>query len=190
MPICDLPILRSPLHGVCVSHGYWRTWWRTTPSALGVCGPRELASTQFTHKLDFMWGIHNTRLFSWSKTLKCPMYVSLLVMITLPTTAPLCMPCLRLNRALHFLFTHLERTNGGYWETIAADFGIKLIKNSQRIPFTNLSFNLAHHPSTTMKCSLEELMQSKVSTIPPYPVAPQSSHHTLCLRNLSPKRTH
>jgi hypothetical protein len=28
---------------------------------------------QFTHKQEFMWGVHNTRLLSHNPTLRCPM---------------------------------------------------------------------------------------------------------------------
>jgi hypothetical protein len=45
----------------------------------------------------------------------------------------------RHNSALRLLFTLLEHSNGGHWETILADFGNKPIKR-----FTADSFNKPH----------------------------------------------
>jgi hypothetical protein len=83
-----------------------------------------LTRTQFTHKQEFMWGVHNP-------TLRCPMcgqFTSNGHMAgNCPTMSGLRQD--RHNNAPQLLISLLERHNAGRWDTITADSGNKPIKS-------------------------------------------------------------
>jgi hypothetical protein len=86
-----------------------------------------------------MWGVHNTRLFPWNKTLKFPIsgqFISNGHMAgNCPSMSGLRQECH--NNALQLLLTLLEHSKGGRWKTITADFGSKPSKS-----FTSHTFSV------------------------------------------------
>jgi hypothetical protein len=69
-----------------------------------------LTSTQITHKMEFMWGVHNTRHLPWNKSLKCPMCSPVISNGLMAGNCPCSMSCLRQDRhnsALRLLLTLL-----------------------------------------------------------------------------------
>jgi hypothetical protein len=117
-----------------------------------------LASTQFIHKMEFTWGVYNTRLLTWTKSLKCPMCGQFISYGHMASNYP-SMSGLRQDRhsrALHFLLNLLEQSNGGRWEAITSYFGNKPIKTftydslSDLIPHLNTP-SLHHHYMPTRR---------------------------------------
>jgi hypothetical protein len=104
-----------------------------------------LTHVQFTHKQEFMWGVHNTRLLSHNPTLHCLMCGQFTSNGHMAGNCP-SMSGLRHDRhnsALHLLLSFLERHNGGRRETITADFGNKSIESltSPTLIHTPLDFH-------------------------------------------------
>jgi hypothetical protein len=90
----------------------------------------KLTNTQFNHKQEFVWGVHNPRLLTHNPTMRCPMCGQFTNNGHMAGISPT-MSGLRQDRhnsALQLPLSLLERHNGGRWETITADFGIKPIK--------------------------------------------------------------
>jgi hypothetical protein len=90
-----------------------------------------LTNVQFTHKQEFMWRVHNTRLLSHNPTLRYPMLGQF------ANNNHMAVNCLsmsgvrqdRHNSAIQLLLSLMEHHNGGRWKTITANFGNKPIKS-------------------------------------------------------------
>jgi hypothetical protein len=74
-----------------------------------------LTNTQFTHKQEFMWGVHNTRLLPHNPTLRCPMCGQFTSNGHMAGNCPNMYGLRqdRHNNALQLLLSLLERHNGG-----------------------------------------------------------------------------
>jgi hypothetical protein len=90
-----------------------------------------LTNIHFTHKHEFIWGVHNTRLLTHNPTLSCPICGQFTSNGHMAGNGPT-MSAMRQDRhnsALQLLLSLMKRDNGGRWETITADFGNKPIKS-------------------------------------------------------------
>jgi hypothetical protein len=88
-----------------------------------------------------MWGVHNSRLLPWSKNLKSPMCGLFIGNGHMACSLPSIMSGPRQDRhnsALQHLLSQPEQTNGGRWETIAADSGNRPIKTFTSDTFREL----------------------------------------------------
>jgi hypothetical protein len=105
-----------------------------------------LTNIQFTHKQEFMWGVHNTRLLTHNPTMRCRMCGQFTSNGHMAGNCPT-MPGLRHDRhnsALQLLLSLLERHNGGRWETITVDFGKKPIKSFASPLMPTLHLTVTH----------------------------------------------